>query len=313
MSRLRDKILRSLVLALAAASCVGISLAPGQTPITRPVVSDQACPAEVLAVPTRDGHQATAVVRKPPGQGPFPALIHLHGGLESSTADRLKEFLKGQTPSRFLAAGYVTVAATFRSRATDPQTRAALWDCLAIIDHVKKRPEVDPKSIVLWGDSGGGSLALELAGETPLCAIAVQEPATVLFTGLFNKANLEGKPPYTAQSGLHLMEDPQRFYTPQWQKHTREKIGKISCPVFIAQGDVHLINKINNEIFIPELKKAGKTVEVVLYPGEKHGFSHRGTTGAKKFFEDSHAFFQRHLPTPPAPLKGSLVKHVPLD
>lgn len=304
-----------ILLALTLAGSLGVSLSLGQTPITRPVIFEAACPMEVITVTTRDKQRATAVVRKPPGKGPFPALIYLHGGLQPVNVERLKQLEgNGTNHCRFLAGGYVTVSATFRSRAKDPLTTDALVDCLAVIEHVKKMPEVDPKSIVLWGDSGGGSLALELAGEAPLCAIAAQEPATVLFTGMFNKDNLKGEPPFQGGSGMHLMKDPKRYYTPELQKLTREKIRKIDCPILIVHGDVHIINKINNEIFIPELKEAGKKVEVILYPGEKHGFSHAGTPQAtKKFFDDCHAFFQRHLTTRPSPLAQALIKELAVE
>jgi len=99
------------------------------------------------------------------------------------------------------------------------------------------------------------------------------------------------------------MNEPKRFYTPEVQRHTRGKIQKIASPIFIAHGDRHAINRINNEVFIPELKAAGKTVKVVLYPGSPHGFSmgRRGSAdAAKKFFADAHVFFTRHLPTKPA-------------
>jgi acetyl esterase/lipase len=83
----------------------------------------------------------------------------------------------------------------------------------------------------------------------------------------------------------------------------------------IAHGDQHPINKINNEIIIPELKEAQKKLEVILYPGQPHGFynGHSPTAEAgQKFFEDCRAFFQRHLPTPPAPLDEKLIQRVPV-
>jgi acetyl esterase/lipase len=306
---------------LGVAICVMAALANqsacgADVKLTRPAISAEACPVEIVSAPTSDGQKATIALRKPPVQGPFPAMIHLHGGLSALPVDRLKqELLNGQTHCRFLAAGYVVVNPTFRSREQDPQTRDALVDCLGIIDYVKKTPEVDPQSVVLWGDSGGGSLALELAGETPLCAIAAQEPATVLFTGVFNNETL-GKPgnPQYRKNWNGIMQDPQRYYTPELRKFTEEKIRKINCPVFIAHGDKHAINKINNEIFVPALKAAGKQVEVILYPGENHGFSHRGTPAmTKKFFDDCDAFFRRHLPTQPRPLARTLVSQVPVE
>jgi dipeptidyl aminopeptidase/acylaminoacyl peptidase len=304
------------VLALAAVIFVRASFAQHRAALTSPVVSERACPAEVIAVPTLDGHQATAVVRKPPGRGPFPAVIYLHGGLEPQPVSRLKGQTLTAAPTlpRFLTAGYVVVDATFRSRGQDPLTADALTDCLAIVGHVKAMPEVDPKCVV-WGDSGGGSLALELAGETLLCAVAAQEPATVLFTGMYTKENLGGGPPFRPDSGRHIMNDPKRFFTPDVQQRTREKVGKIQCPVFIAHSNKHPINKINNEIIVPELKAAGKTVDVILYPGEPHGFSHGAGTpqAARKFFEDCHTFFRRHLRTQPTPLDESLVTRVPIE
>jgi dienelactone hydrolase len=156
-------------------------LVHGQSEITVPLVSENACPAEVISVPIPAQQKATAVIRKPPGKGPYPTVVLLHGGLEPHSVEALTSAALNQpTDVRFLAAGFVTVEATFRSRRQNPQTRDALIDCLAIIEHVKKLPEVDPKSVVLVGGSGGGSLALELAGETELCAIAAGEPASVL-------------------------------------------------------------------------------------------------------------------------------------
>src|SRR5213078_3830989 len=98
--------------------------------------------------------------------------------------EKLKdESLTRPNYTRFLAAGFVIVVPTFRSREENPQSRDALEDCLAMVDYVKKMPAVDPQSVAVLGGSGGGSLALELAGERDLCAIIAGEPASVLFTG----------------------------------------------------------------------------------------------------------------------------------
>jgi acetyl esterase/lipase len=293
---------------------VGLAIAADSPPpITRPVVSEKACPVEVITVTSRDGNNITAVVRRPPGRGYFPALIHLHGGLGSESLARLKDLsLNNVTMCRFLAAGYITVNPTFRSRENNPQTRDALVDCLAIVEHVKKMAAVDPKSVVLWGDSGGGSLVLELAGETDLCAVTAQEPATVLFSGVFNNATLgaPGSPDYK-KNWNRIMQTPKDYYTPELEKFTREKIARIHCPVFIAHGDKHPINIINNEIVLPALRTAGKQVEVILYPGENHGFSHNGTPEmTKKFFDDCHAFYMRHLPVKPVALPETIVQHI---
>src|SRR5688572_30472094 len=294
---------------LVATVLLSGSLAFAESTVTWPAVSEQACPAEVVTAEAKDGHKASAVVRKPPGKGPFPALVILHGGLNERNVERVKREAANQpTASRFLAAGYVTVEGVFRGRSDDPQAKDAFLDCLAIIEHVRKMPEVDPKAVVVLGHSGGGSLALELAGETDLAAVAAGEPASILFTGMFNKATRR------RDQRNRMMEDPKAFYTPELQKFTRDKIERIKCPVLIVHGDQHPINKINHEIVIPELKRAGKTLEVILYPGQPHTFlfGQAGSPAAtRKCFDDCHAFFRKHLPTQPAPLPDSVVKQVP--
>ncbi len=279
------------------------------TQVTYPEVSEKDCPAEVISIAGKDGNQVTAVVRKPPGKGPFPAIVFLHGGLVPRPLENLKkEALTQPLQTRFLAAGFVTISATFRSRERDPQTRDALEDCLSMIDHVKKIPVVDPKSVVVMGGSGGGSLALEIAGETSVCAVAAGEPASVLLTGMMTA----GMKQQTA-AFQNMMADPKSYYTPELQKFTREKIARVRCPIFIGHGDKHPINKINDEIVIPELRAAGKQVEVIAYPGQRHGFynGNGDPEAGDKFFHDAHSFFTRHLLTQPTPLEESLVKQAP--
>src|SRR4051812_33636267 len=97
--------------------------------VTFPRVSVQACPAETVTLGT-----AAAVIRRPPGSGPFPAIVFLHGGLNERNVDRVqREAANMTTNSRFLAAGYVTVEGVFRSRSDDPQSPDALADCLTIV------------------------------------------------------------------------------------------------------------------------------------------------------------------------------------
>jgi dipeptidyl aminopeptidase/acylaminoacyl peptidase len=235
----------------------------------------------------------------------LPAVIYLHGTLEKWPAHRLERALRGQTLSRFLAAGYVTVAATYRSREQDPQSPGALWDCLAAVEYVKTMPEVDPESVVLWGVSGGGSLALEAAGETRLAAAAVEEPASILFTGMLTNA---------ADRKVQ-MRFPHHFYTPALRRLTREKIARITAPILIAAGDVHPINRINNEILVPELRRAGKRLELITYPGAPHGFSQGSGSpeAVRKFFEDVSGFFGRHVNAKPVPLRGDLLMKAPAE
>jgi len=292
----------SLAFALAAAG-------DEPTKVTYPQVSETACPVKVVSIPGRAGNEVTAVVRQPPGSGPFPAIVLLHGGLSPYSLQALKqESLTRPNYTRFLAAGFVIVVPTFRSREENPQTRDALDDCLAVVDYVKKMTVVDPNSVAVLGGSGGGSLALELAGEADLCAIVAGEPATVLFTGLMVRGMSDRGPAFQ-----EVMRNPKNHYTPELQKFTRAKIAQIHCPVLIVHGDIHPLKIINQEIIVPELKAAGKSVEYIEYPGQPHGFWWGTADGAigQNVFDDAMRFMKPSLKTQPMPVDQSLITQVP--
>src|SRR5262249_47814589 len=146
-----------------------------------------------------------------PGKGPFPAVVLVHGTLTKRSTAQLKEHALGTWTSRFLAAGYVVADTTYRSRYVDPQTRDSLEDVLATIEHVRKLPYVDAKSIVVNGDSGGGDLALAVAVETDVAVIVPEEPASLLFTGMFNKDTPKKGERLSPQDGEPIIADPKKY------------------------------------------------------------------------------------------------------
>src|SRR5262249_39817302 len=126
----RFAIFASLALPLALATA-----AEDPAKVTYPQVSETACPVNVVSIPAKSGNEVMTVVRQPPGSGPFPAIVLLHGGLSPYPLQSLKqESLTRPNYTRFLAAGFVIVVPTFRSREENPQTRDALDDCLAVVD-----------------------------------------------------------------------------------------------------------------------------------------------------------------------------------
>jgi dienelactone hydrolase len=243
-------------------------------------------------------------------------MIFLHGGTRQMQVSALREMaLSAPTQCRALAAGYTTLVATFRDRGIDPQTTAALVDCLAMVRYMKKLPNLDPNSVVVYGCSGGGSLALEIAGEEQLAAIVCEEPATVLFTGIYNKNSPKKGVYYTATDPQAEMADPKKYYTPELEKFTKAKIAKIKCPILIARGDQHAINKINTDIVIPELKAQGKEVHEIVFAGEPHCFGFTGKErieAASNLFPKVQEFVLPRLKTKPKSVDANLIHEVPL-
>jgi dipeptidyl aminopeptidase/acylaminoacyl peptidase len=291
--------------------------------VSRPIVSEDACPLEPIEPVARDGHRGVGFLGKPPGKGPFPTILFIHGGMVARSADTLKDhLLTAATPSRFLEAGYLVVSITYRSRDDDPQSSGSREDSLAVFEHLRRLPFVDPKSIVIYGCSGGGDLALEVAAaNTQPCAIVPEEPASFIFAGIFNAKSPKSGERFVPDDSRPIGDNPKAFYTAEYQKATRAKLARIRCPILIIQGDQDpRVYPFNNQVFIPELRAMGKQVEVITYRGEPHCFNFQGSgprtphpASALKAFHDVDAFCRHHIKTPPKPLEQALVKQVAIN
>ena len=166
-------------------------------------------------------------------------MICIHGGVQSASDQNLQNLLTGNPVyTRLLAAGYVTVAGDFRTYRANPQARGPILDCLAIVNAVKKLPFVDDESVVVFGGSGGGSIALELASATKLAAIVCGEPATLLFCGMLGPGEFGKR--------FDILDDPQKHYNDERKALTQKKIKTISCPVLILHGDQHALKNLNS-------------------------------------------------------------------
>jgi dipeptidyl aminopeptidase/acylaminoacyl peptidase len=303
---------------------VSVALARGQDRTTRPIVSEDACPLLAFSPVANDGHRGRGFLRKPQGRGPFPAIVFLLTGPTELPASDLQEFARAPTPSRFLAAGYALLVPTYRSRDVDPQTPVSLADGLAAVDYTRRLPYVDPKSIVVFGCSGGGDLALEVAAATDICAVVPEEPASMVMAGIANIHSAKKGERFTPEDAIIIAENPEKYYTPEYQKILRSKIGRIRCPILIIQGDVERreapVNHFNARVLIPELKNANKNLKVIIYPGEPHCFFMLGSgctphgpctphpAAALKAFRDVDAFCRSHVLTNPKALDSSLVR-----
>jgi acetyl esterase/lipase len=320
---------RRSVLLATLGGIVPTSLANAQAEITHPVISETDCPLEIIKPVASDGYSGLAVLRKPPGNGPFPLIISIHGGITTMPLSKLEEDAReSANATRFLAAGYVVIVPTYRSRDVDLQSIVSLEDCLAVVEYARKLSYVDADSIVVFGCSGGGDLALEVAARTKIAAVVPEEPAAVIMAGIYNNTIPRKGERYTPADGFYLLESPRQYYTPEFQKIFRAKIAKIQCPILVIQGDVDRrvipVNKWNYDILFPELRAAGKTLDVKVYPGQMHCFcidsgiprpAGRGldplswSSAAADASRDIDAFCRRYLKTQPKEITPRLVTY----
>jgi dienelactone hydrolase len=318
--------IRAVLTGIVLVSLAGFASTQSLTidPETRPEISQDSSPLQVVAPVARDTHRGLALVRRPPGSGRFPAIIIIHPGITTFSQNALTDYmLRAAPPSRFLASGYVVALTTYRSRDVDPQSKVSANDVAATVDYVRKLDFIDSKSIGLIGCSGGGDLALEIATTTEVAAVVAEEPASMMFTGVFNNKSPKAGERYTPPDSFPIMENPGRYYTAEYQRRTRDKIATIRSPILVVEGDEKSpLNRWNAEVLVPELRRAGKRVAVKGYAGERHCFAYdgRGPDGtwnhvpaAASAHAEADDFFRRHMSTQPKAVSSALVKRVPLE
>jgi len=234
-------------------------------PVAPVSIPESECPVRVIGAAAADGRPVRAWWRKPPGDGPHPAIVFIHGGLAEFPAAALRRHLTANPViTRFLAAGYAVVMATFRTYEQDVQSRGPIDDVRAVVRAIARLPGVDPRRVALYGGSGGGSIALELGSDPEVRAVVAGEPATVLYTGMLTTGDYGPR--------LEMMANPERFFTPELRERTRAKLATLRAPVLILHGDRHDLRKLNRPLFVPLMKEAGVRVEYREYPGYGHGF-----------------------------------------
>ena len=115
------------------------------------------------------------------------------------------------------------------------------------------------------------------------------------------------------QVGKVLSPDPRRYWTPEIERRTQERLRRLSCPIFVGHGDRHLLKELNFKLFFPEmLKSLGKPVQINVYPGMQHGifywYDKDRLPYIKSFFDDCNYMFKKYLATQPVPMDRSAIQ-----
>jgi dipeptidyl aminopeptidase/acylaminoacyl peptidase len=259
-----------------------------------------------------DGYPVHGWVTTPPGPGPHPVLLTIHGGPFAQYGWSL--FDETQV---YVSAGYAVVQCNPRGSsgygsAHGRAIRGGFGeldaeDVLAFLDAALEDPQLDAERVGVMGGSYGGYLTALLIGRTSRFAAAITERAFLDPVSFVGSSDIGWSFP-----DQYLGTDPERLAAQSAMTTARS----ITTPTLVihSEEDWRCPVEQGARLYV-ELKRRGVPSELLLFPGEGHEMSRSGRPKHRLArFEHVLRWWARWLPTPddPGPGSGELVESVPL-
>jgi dienelactone hydrolase len=231
------------------------------------VISEDDAPVQQTYIKAKDGVYIAAAIRKPKGNGPFPAIIIFHGAPGGRGMEQLVGWSRGDHGGpvweRFLQEGFVVAVADYRGGPYNAMNKpssdglvTAVDDGISVIEHVRALSYVDAANVSVYGVSLGGNLVMFLAAKVPtLRAVVAGAPAPIWFLG--------HKVPEGPRPDLGAL--------PLDAEVVRTNIAPIRTPILIQVGTADRLLSLDT-VLHDQLVKHGKQVRMEVYEHGYHDF-----------------------------------------
>jgi dienelactone hydrolase len=278
-------------------------------------------PGDYTFVLTRDEIYVPILVRKPKGNGPFPAITMGWGeGREGmKKVEQLTERLT-QMQDRMIARGYVVVTVNYRNEipyayesAKPPQNlpdsisgdRRMLKsgptldheDLIAIIKYLQTLPYVDKKAVGAMGVSHSGEMIMKASSEYTFAAGVSIEPADHEFLTVNTGPTAPRKDNEIQYNDIEVARKNAN------KQEAMERIQRIHTPILIFGRDTDHQQGIF-KLTYEWMKEAGKDVQWASFNHPVHGYvfimnqpdgSYQPDEIQQKTFEIFMDYFDKHL------------------
>jgi dipeptidyl aminopeptidase/acylaminoacyl peptidase len=269
-------------------------------PLPKSLGDRRFAPAKTVRVKSFDGRDVPALLFTPPGDGPFPAVLDIHGGPTSQSVRTFRPFTQ-----YLVSKGYVVLVPNVRGsvgygkKYTSLDNKdfggGPLKDVLACKAWLVANAKVDAQRVAIMGQSYGGYMTLAAATFTP-----GEFAAHVDMFGIVDlKSLVESFPTYWASSATYLY---QKFGNPNDPKdaqyqHDRSPLyfaDRIERPLLVIQGaNDARVKKDQSDRLVAAVRGRGVPVEYIVIEGEGHGFS--STENNLRALEAADRFLDRHV------------------
>jgi dienelactone hydrolase len=214
----------------------------------------------------RPGDPITGFLMRPSGEGPFPAIVHLHGCEGLSPAFRAnagsgvtqEQGMEGVWARRFVQQGYaVLVVDSLTSRGiadvcSGAATAPRLADAYGALAYLAGLSVIDAQRVALVGFSHGGMTALS--------AVEKRESEPVVTGGRTFRAAVAFYPGCGSS-------------------------GEVAAPTLILTGDSDTASDARAcRQLVEDRSGAGSPLELEIYPGAQHAFDDETLTAPRMLF-----------------------------
>jgi dipeptidyl aminopeptidase/acylaminoacyl peptidase len=243
-----------------------------------------------------DGYPVHGWVTTPPGPGPYPVLLAIHGGPFAQYGWTLLDETQA-----YVSAGYAVVQCNPRGSSGygEAHGRAIKGgfgeldaaDVLAFLDTALTDPRLDADRVGVMGGSYGGYLTAFLIGRTSRFTAAISERAFIDPVSFVGSSDIGWSFP-----DQYLGTDPERLAA----QSAMTNAAAITTPTLVihSEEDWRCPLEQGARLYV-ELKRRGVPSELLLFPGEGHELSRSGRPLHRLArLEHVLRWWARWLPTP---------------
>ena len=229
--------------------------------------------------------------------GSYPLVLTVHGGPHSAYYDSFEVQQQVLATHGYLALavnprGSSTYGADFMKAVQQDWGGEDFGDIMASLDEVASRPYVDGDRIGITGYSYGGYMSAWAVGQETIFKAAVVGAPCIDLTSMYGTSDIGvtfGEVEWGGRRGDAL--EAYLAHSPITYAH------RVEAPVLLMHGEDDARCPIGqSEQYFVELKRLGKEVEMVRFPGCSHGFLRAGPPKMREeYLSRMLGWFDRYL------------------
>jgi dipeptidyl aminopeptidase/acylaminoacyl peptidase len=248
-------------------------------------------PPQEVNIKSTDVTTLYGCLQMPSGDGPFPAVIFIHGGY-GENPEYTRALLEWNVARLLLREGFLVLSTDYRHDLEGKD----IDDIVAAFEYVSHLPSVKSDKIAYFGDSHGSYLAMMAATRTKPFAIIHGWGVTDMaeWFEYIKKSSIPIYQRIAEDLRKSLGGEPRDVPDVYSQVSPINQISRIKCPVLILHGEDDEDVPVAQAYKLAQaLKKAGKEYQLRVFKNERHGL--RSPESRQAMVQAVLEFLKKHL------------------